>query len=134
MLERIVIGAVAVTTRAFSESALEITFQQWRVMVVVGESAEGATVSQVASRIGAAISPASKLVTRLKRRGLLVTSKDPADRRVTRARLTPAGIEMRDRVLEVRRVHIRRIADSLGPDTDEAAAFGRLADALVPYL
>ncbi len=131
-LERIVYGAVAITTLALSEVALEITFPQWRVIVVVGESEDGAAVSEIASRIGSAVSPASKLVTRLERRGLLATAKDPADRRVTRVRLTPAGRDLRCRVFDRRREYLRSIAASVGPASADGVV-ARLADAFAAY-
>ncbi len=133
-LERIVYGAVAITNLALAEAAFEITLPQWRVLVVVGESEDGATVSEIAARIRAAVSPASKLVTRLERRGLLATAKDTADRRVTRVTLTEAGLELRTRVLECRRDYIRRIADEVGRAPAAGDAFvSRLADAFAAY-
>jgi DNA-binding MarR family transcriptional regulator len=114
-LERIAYGSVAITTLALGEAALEITLPQWRVLVIAGGSGgDGATVSEIASRIGAAVSPASKLVTRLERRGLLRTAKDPADRRVTRVRLTESGAALRAQVMDCRRDYIRRVAASVG--------------------
>lgn len=114
-LERIVYGGVAITNLALAETALEITLPQWRVLVVVGESSDGAAVSEIAGRIGAAVSPASKLVTRLERRGLLTTAKDTIDRRVTRVRLTEAGAALRAHVLDCRREYIVRALGSAGP-------------------
>lgn len=130
-LERIAYGSVAITTLALGEAALEITLPQWRVLVIVGGSGDqGATVSEIATRIGAAVSPASKLVTRLERRGLLHTAKDPADRRVTRVRLTETGLALRAQVMDCRRDYIRRIAASVGTAPAGADAYlARLGEA-----
>jgi len=50
-----VFAGVALTTRALSEARadLDLTLAQWRVLVVLGETEDGATISQVAARIGA---------------------------------------------------------------------------------
>ena len=103
-LEAVAFGAVAITTRAIATVGLELTFAQWRVLVVVGGSADGATVTEIASRLGAEISPVSRLVTRLARRGLVDARKDANDRRVTRVTITDDGLEIgrascRERVL-----------------------------------
>lgn len=133
-LERIVYGGVAITNLALAETALEITLPQWRVLVVVGESPEGAAVSEIATRIGAAVSPASKLVTRLERRGLLSTAKDTVDRRVTRVRLTDAGATLRAHVLDCRREYIVRVLGSTGPAPAGSEAFlARLGKAFAAF-
>ena len=126
-------GAVAITTRAIATVGLELTFAQWRVLVVVGGSADGATVTEIASRLGAEISPVSRLVTRLARRGLVVARKDEQDRRVTRVTITDDGKEIRETVLGHRREMLADVlaeAGPLAPDVEAAldrigAAFGR---------
>jgi DNA-binding MarR family transcriptional regulator len=133
-LDRIIYGAVAITNLALTESAVEVTLPQWRVLVIVGQGPDGATVSEIAARLGAAVSPASKLVTRLERRGLLVTGKDPADRRVTRVRLSEGGRVLRTKVIECRREYVRRIIESVGPAPAGANAFlGQLAEEFAAF-
>jgi hypothetical protein len=53
-LERIAIGMVGLTTRALAhaESDLELTFPQWRAILVVGAEIEGARIGEVAARVG----------------------------------------------------------------------------------
>lgn len=53
-LERLVVAGVALTTRSLSTARadLDLTLAQWRVLVVLGDAADGATISQVAGRIG----------------------------------------------------------------------------------
>lgn len=132
-LERVVIGSVAITTLALAEAGLDITFPQWRVLVVAGGSADGATVSEIAARIGSAVSPASKLVTRLERRGFVIGAKDPVDRRVTRVRVTDAGRELRARVIDRRREYLRRIAGTVSAPPESEHFLERLAEAFAEY-
>jgi DNA-binding MarR family transcriptional regulator len=114
-LEAVALGSVAVTTRALSAAALDLTFVQWRVLVIVGQDDDGATVSEIATRLGAEISPLSRLVGRLARRGLVTTGKDDRDRRVTRVHLTDAGRAIRYNVLRRRRELLAVVMAGVGP-------------------
>ena len=98
-LDRLVIGSVALTERAIAAAGADLTFVQWRVLMIVGEHEGGATVGEIAERIGARSSPASRLISRLRTRGVVGTTRDPHDARVTRVRLTANGLELRSRVL-----------------------------------
>ena len=102
-LESLAIGSVAVTTLALAQAGVELTFAQWRALMVVAEGAEGATVSEIAAAIGSATSPASRLVTRMRDRGLVLTRKDARDHRATRVHLSERGWAVRDRVVARRR-------------------------------
>ena len=122
-LERIAYGAVAVTTRALTAVGVELTFPQWRVLVVVGNRTEGLSVSEVAERLGSELSPTSRLVARMARRGYVTLEKDPADRRVTRVALTDAGRALRHAVVAHRRTLIEAVvmeSPDIGPDAVEA--------------
>lgn len=133
-LEAIAYGSVAVTARAIALNGVELTFPQWRVLVIVGEAAEGASVSQVAARIGAELSPTSRVVRRLARRDLVVTAKSEADRRVTRVRLTASGRELRDGVLRGRRAILDEILLEIGPvDEADADLLDRIGHAFARY-
>jgi len=131
LLERIMVAGVAITTRALSEArpALDLTFPQWRAMLVVGERPDGSRVSEVAARVGVTLPATSRLLRRLAARGLVEITADEQDRRASRARLTQAGSEARDAILADRR---QRIEDTLrgtrlAPST--RAELARLADA-----
>jgi DNA-binding MarR family transcriptional regulator len=131
LLDRIMVAGVAITTRALSEArpALDLTFPQWRAMLVVGERPDGSRVSEVAARVGVTLPATSRLLRRLAARGLVEITADEQDRRASRARLTPAGNQARDAILADRR---QRIADTLrdtrlAPSTQ--AELSRLADA-----
>jgi DNA-binding MarR family transcriptional regulator len=128
-------GSVAVTSRALATVGLELTFAQWRVLVVVGEKPEeGATVTEIADRLGAEISPVSRLVSRLAGRGLVVADKDKRDRRVTRVKVSGAGNEIRDAVIERRRELLTEVLAAAGPiDPDVEAALHRIGAAFRRY-
>ncbi|MBF6605660.1 MAG: MarR family transcriptional regulator [Chloroflexi bacterium] len=126
-LERLSVCSVAVTARAITAAGADLTFTQWRVLLVVGERTEGATVNEIATRIGAHASPASRLVSRLKRRGVVRTGKDDRDGRVTRVTLTEVGRDLRSRVLERRRRDLTVVLESVSMTPAEAEAVARLA-------
>jgi len=133
VLERLVVGSVAITARAIAAADAELTFMQWRVLLVVGERDAGQAVGEIATRIGAHASPASRVVSRLKRRGLVSTDKTDLDKRVVCVRLTDAGRDLRTRVLEQRG---RDLADVLGivsMTPAESGALSRLAKAFEPF-
>src|SRR5512142_2250380 len=126
-LERLVVGSVAITERAIAEAGADLTFVQWRVLLIVGQHDQGATVGEIAARIGAHNSPASRLISRLKRRGVVTTHKDQLDARVTRATLTVAGRELRARVLGHRRDILEELLDGWSLTREDARAISRLA-------
>ncbi len=133
LLERLVIGAVAVTERAIAAAGADLTFVQWRVLLIVGEHAEGATVSEIAARIGAQPSPASRLIGRLKQRGVVQTAREDPDRRVTRVRLTAGGHDLRRRVLDHRRADIEQVVGSMALTATEAGVVARLVRSFEPF-
>ncbi len=114
-LESLAVGLVAVTSLALARAGVELTFAQWRVLMVVSQHDDGATVGEVATRIGSAISPASRLITRMRRRGLVVTEKDAHDHRATRVRLSDQGRAVRDRVMARRRELLYAAVQGLEP-------------------
>ena len=133
-LEAVAFGSVAVTSRALVAAGLELTFAQWRVLVVVGEKPSGATVTEIAARLGAEVSPVSRLVSRLVRRGVVTVVKDEQDRRVTRVMISEAGREIREAVIERRRVLLAEVLAAAGPiEPDVAAALNRIGAAFRRY-
>jgi len=114
-LERIAVGAVAVTTRALAQAdtGFELTFPQWRALLVLGEEEDGARIGEVAARVGGTLPATSRLLRRLERRGLTALSVDELDRRATRARLTDHGRTVREKILAHRRAALRDIAAGL---------------------
>ena len=136
-LERVVVGAVGLKTRALAEAApgTDLTFPQWRTILILGESVDGARVGQVAARVGVTLPATSRLLRRLADRGLVLLEPDGVDRRATRARLTDEGAHVRSMILAYRRDALVRIARGIGAGADDPApaVLADLADALDPY-
>jgi DNA-binding MarR family transcriptional regulator len=135
ILERLVIGGVGLTTLALDRAidGPDLTFPQWRAILVVGESAGGATISAVAARVGVTVPATSRQLRRLAERGLMVHEVEDHDRRSTRVRLTEEGVRVRAAILAQRRTRIAELvaAHPMAPTTlDELAA---LADAFDGY-
>ena len=134
-LERIAIGSVALTARALILSGVDLSFTQWRVLMIGGERPDGVAVSEIAARIGAEVSPASRLVGRMARRGYVELNKDERDRRVTRVAVTDAGRTLRNSVLERRRILLGGIvAVAAAGDSDLVDALERIAAAFAPFV
>lgn len=114
-LERIAVGAVGLTTRALAQAdpGFELTFPQWRALLVLGEDAAGARVGEVATRVGVTVPATSRLLRRLERRGLTTLSVDEHDRRATRARLTDRGRSVRAAILGHRRAALSEVVSAL---------------------
>jgi DNA-binding MarR family transcriptional regulator len=114
-LERIAVGAVGLTSRALAQAdaGFELTFPQWRALLVIGEDPDGARVGEVASRVGVTVPATSRLLRRLERRGLATLSVDEQDRRATRARLTARGRTVRAAILGHRRAALQEVVAAL---------------------
>jgi len=114
-LERIAVGAVGLTTRALAlaDPGFELTFPQWRALLVLGEEPDGARIGEVAARVGVTLPATGRLLRRLERRGLTALSVDELDRRATRARLTRHGQTVRQTILGHRRAVLHEIVEGL---------------------
>jgi DNA-binding MarR family transcriptional regulator len=132
VLERLVVGSVAITARAIAAADAELTFMQWRVLLIVGEREEGQAVGEIATRIGAHASPASRVVSRLKHRGLVSADKGGLDKRVVCVRLTTVGRDLRARVLALRGRDIADVLEIVSMTPEESEALARLAQAFEP--
>jgi DNA-binding MarR family transcriptional regulator len=120
----IAVGAVGLTTRALAraDTGFELTFPQWRALLVLGETEDGARIGEVATRVGVTLPATSRLLRRLERRGLTALAIDAQDRRATRARLTLRGLAVRRSILDHRRAALREIAATLSePDLRDLA-------------
>jgi DNA-binding MarR family transcriptional regulator len=133
VLERLAVGSVAITARAIAAADAELTFMQWRVLLVVGERDQGQGVGEIATRIGAHASPASRVVSRLKRRGLVSTDKGDLDKRVVCVRLTAAGRDLRERVLALRGRDLADVLEAVSMTPEESESLARLAQAFEPF-
>jgi DNA-binding MarR family transcriptional regulator len=114
-LERIAVGSVDLTTRALARAnaGFELTFPQWRTLVMVGEQPDGLRIGEIAARIEVTVPATGRLVRRLERRELVGLTGDERDRRATRVRLTIRGREVREAILGHRRRALGAIVDSL---------------------
>ncbi len=131
-IESLSFGLVAITARAIDQAApgRALTFQQWRIVVVLGTAPDGSRVRDVAARIGASGPSTSRLAHRLATRGLVRRTEDQRDRRAVRLHLTEAGADLRRQVIEARRDLIRTTIADLSPDADLAS---RIADLAVGF-
>ena len=73
-VERVILGGVAITARALDGEADDLTFSQWRVLMILGEQEADSHVRGVGERVGVSAPSASRLLRRLEDRGLI----DPA--------------------------------------------------------
>lgn len=137
VLEHITVGAVGVTTRALTEATpgFEMTFPQWRALLILGAEPDGARLSEVAARVGVTLPATGRLLRRLERRGLLALATDPDDRRATRARLTEAGRNVRDGILAYRRRMLTDVAYAVNSRSyvDFPSGLAAIAAELEPY-
>ena len=131
-LERIAVGTVGLTTRVITEAAAphDLTFPQWRTLLVVGDASDGARVGTVASRVGATLPATGRLLRRLERRGLLALTVDEQDRRATRATLTDEGHRVRAAILAQRQTALREIVAGLPESAQADLATGLRAIAI----
>lgn len=108
-LESIIIAGVALTAEALGSvgDGIDLTLPMWRVLLVVGDAHDGATVSEVARRIRVTVPATSRQLQRMARHGLLTLHADERDRRAMRAVLTPTGQSVRTSVMQARRERLR---------------------------
>lgn len=132
LLERIVVGGVAITGRALElatpANGPDLTFPQWRVLLILGASDAGSSISAVAARVGVTVPATSRQLRRLAERGLVRIDRSDVDARAARARLTELGVLVREDIIAARRAELAHIA--AGGDIDEAgrAVLARIAD------
>jgi len=120
-IEQIVLGSVGLTARALTEASpdAELTFSQWRALLVVGEAEDGARVGEVAERVAVTPPATSRMLRRLSERGFITLATDESDRRATRARLTARGKEIRSAIVAYRRRALRTLAKGIVPSERE---------------
>jgi DNA-binding MarR family transcriptional regulator len=128
-LERVVVASVAVTARALADVAPELTFAQWRVLVLV-DAPDAVGVGAIASALGTKIAATSRLVGRLRAHDLVATERSADDARVVLVRLTVDGRNVRSRVVERRRIDLGRAVAHADVPRDAAAVLTSLATAL----
>ena len=106
--------------RAIDESGL--TFIQMKVLMTLsGADAEQEppTLKPVAADLGLSLPSASRAVDWLVKRGLVVRTEDPDDRRQRRLELSTAGRELADRIMAARLEGLGQFAASLSDEERE---------------
>ncbi|HYL40251.1 MAG TPA: MarR family transcriptional regulator [Candidatus Binatus sp.] len=116
-LEHLVRASVALTARVLGEVAPDLTFLQWRALVILGSPGDsnGTSIGALASALAMSVSATSRVVRRLESRGLLDGSRSASDRRVRLVRLSPVGQGLFDEVMERRRIALVQVAADIEP-------------------
>ena len=132
-LDRLVVAAVGITTIALAESGAneDLSLAQWRTLALIAGPA-ALRSSDVALRIGVSRPSMSRIVRRLRQRGIIELVPDPLDGRATILRATPAGVTLRATTIGRRRDLMARALE-IRPDAlpeDLASGVGAIAEAL----
>ena len=110
-LTRLAAELVSMTNAAIASAGEgDLSFSQWRLLVVLGSETRPMRLNEVAARVSVSMPSASRLVARMERRGLVSSSRDPVDGRGRLVALTDDGRAVRDRVIGWRRA---RLAEKL---------------------
>ena len=70
-------------------------------------------VSEIGSQLGVTNAPASQMIERLVRQGLLERAEDPTDRRAKQLKLTPKGRTLITKAIEARRRWMEELTTAL---------------------
>lgn len=95
----------------------------WQVLLLV-RAQEWDTQSELARQLGVTGATVTHHLNALEKRGLVRRWREASNRRVQRVELTPAGIELFDRLREVAHRHDELLRSALSPD--ETALLGEL--------
>ncbi|HEY3524043.1 MAG TPA: MarR family transcriptional regulator [Candidatus Limnocylindrales bacterium] len=124
----IVFGAL--TASAFASESPDLTFLQWRVLLLAVRSPSPPSVSGLASNLNVAMPSASRMVARMRRRGLINLEADPRDGRMRRVVATPAGRELYERIATRRRALIAGALSRHALPASFASSVHEIADLL----
>ena len=94
---------------------LDLSLTQMKVLDALGIAEEEPSVKGVSERVGCSLANASRAVEALHERGWVERREDPADRRVKRLAITPAGREALHRVNTARLEGLEGYAATLAP-------------------
>ena len=130
-LEKVAIGLVGITALALRESATrpELTLLQWRALLLIGGSPEPLRIGDLARRLPASPSSATRVVERLSHRGLVTSLRRTVDGRGVWLEVTPTGQTEYQAVSERRRELLREAVMPLADvERDVDGALAVLAD------
>lgn len=125
-------AATNVITRAYRQPLrlLGLTYPQYLVLLVLWETSEPPTVTQLADALQLDASSLTPLLKRLQTSGFVRRQRDTLDERVVRVTLTGAGRALRTPVLNVR----KNVACSTGLVEPEFALFRSQLQKLVHHM
>jgi DNA-binding MarR family transcriptional regulator len=83
-------------------SDLELTFTQFKALMLVAHEPVELSVKDVSDRLGISFPAASRAVEPLVKRGIVERAEDPLDRRVKRVRTTKDGDRLVERLIATR--------------------------------
>ncbi len=102
-------------SRRFSEAGLDVSPEQWRVMMVIWNS-EGLSQRELADRCFMNKVSISKLLAPLEKRGLVYRERSEADRRGNRVFLTDAGYELHRQMVDLAKQNLQQAEQGIDPD------------------
>lgn len=117
--------------RAYLASGLDVTPEQWAVLNKLFLNG-GLSQSELAEQTWKDKPTITRILDTLEKRGLVVRGRDQADRRRYRVHLTMAGVELRDKLLDVTRAQGERLAK--GFDEQEIEGLRRSFDRMLSNL
>ena len=92
-------------------SELELTFTQFKALMLLAHEPEELSVKDVSERLGISFPAASRAVEPLVKRGIVERAEDPADRRVKRVRTTKQGDRLVERLIATRIKSFEQLLD-----------------------
>lgn len=132
-IERLLSVGIGVTVRAIDATtgATDLTFPQWRVLVIASQPGR-LRIGELAAQLGVSVPSASRLVRRMERRHLVSATRAEDDRRSTNVELTPAGRALVAAIVGRRQELIAEVVRRSVPRAplDAAALLGTIADQL----
>lgn len=131
---RLATFAVAATITAGAQNTPPLSATQVRVLVVLGATPDGATLTQVAAALGASAPSASRLCRRLVDHRLIDRAAGPGT--AINLRLSPTGRDTLRRVNASRLAQLTALGEVLSPEVrgQVTAAVRELATAVPPVI
>jgi len=124
-------GAAAGATLTLLLDALGLTYPQYLAMLVLWEWQQQppaqATVKALGERLMLDSGTLTPLLKRLQQQGLLLRQRSQVDEREVCLQLTPAGVQLRERVLPLR----QQLIESAGLDGEESSVLREQLDQLL---
>jgi DNA-binding MarR family transcriptional regulator len=102
--------------------AEELSTTQYNVLRILRGSPQGLTCGEIASRMITRDPDVTRLLDRMKKRGLISRSRESRDRRLVLARIAPEGLKLVNRLDErVQKIHRKQLGH-MGKDRLQALA------------